>query len=542
MATIANQYDPNNPNANQNSGGGGTVMPSTSGGTPSSGGGSTAGFAPQTGGTPSGQPGVQQYLNANQGAGQQLSQGIQNNVQNQANQVTQGVTNSQNQLNSTYQPLQQNLSQGQQVANSAFKDPQALLDSYNAAKTQSSSQPLTQQQQTGADQYNQFQKLNTGGYAQDIQNYGNQAQQQQGLTQNQLQQFNQNVPGANTEAGRYQLLQNAVNQPNYNQGQQTLDALFLQGQGNQLQGSLNDIKNQVGQVAGTAQNDVTGKIQALQGLSGQNQDYIKNLFTQGNPNAQGMGLNQIGTNVQNEYTQAQKNSDATNQQLQAALASKNLTPEQIQQLGLMPGQHGWGVDIGQAGHYTANPMAAANQGGYAQAATPEEFARYNALNQLAGGPAGNAQQSIFGTSQAAGGHTPFNFDTSSYNKAVADKQAAYQKDYQSTLPQLINQLGSVGHIGPGSIAPWDLARALQSGNAQGNMTPDQANDIIKNFAPSVNATGGVGNTLSSWDRFYNPYAAAQSDILGQTSPDTQPLPSNDKGGIDWSKIAAPKGK
>ncbi len=91
-------------------------------------GGGPASGAPQRASTPSNKPNVQQYLQANQGAGQKLAGGIEQNIQKQAGQVERGVGETRSNLESGSQPLESKLGeQGSQFAKSSFKDPQALL-------------------------------------------------------------------------------------------------------------------------------------------------------------------------------------------------------------------------------------------------------------------------------------------------------------------------------------------------------------------------------------------------------------------------------
>src|ERR1019366_6770436 len=138
--------------------------------------------------------------------------------------------------------------------------------------------------------------------------------------------------GAN-EMGRNQLLQQTVGNPNYNQGQQTLDSLFLQGQGNKLQSNLQGIQNQTASNVNNANTDYQSKLNALQNLSGQNTSYAQNLFLNGpgtGANApQGTGLNQIGTNVGNEYTTAQTKGTALQNQLSDAFNTNSLSPADL---------------------------------------------------------------------------------------------------------------------------------------------------------------------------------------------------------------------
>ena len=550
MATIANQYDPNNPNQGQNAGGGGTVMPSTGGGAPSAGGGTPAAGGQSSGSsaTPYQPPNVSQYLQANQGAGQQLTGGITKDVQNQANQLNNQVSNTSQQLNSQYQPLNQTLgSQGQQVIQSAFKDPQALLDSYNAAKTNSTSQPLSDQQQQQADQYNQFQQLNSGGYNGAIQSYGQAGSQAQNDLNNQYQNIAQQAGSATNEMGRNQLLQHAVGQGNYNQGEQTLDSLFLQGapgqqnaQGNsnlqQLQQNLGGINQQANQAVQGFGQDINSKLAALQGLSSSDQSGIQNMFLNGND--QGTGLNQIGANVAQEYATGQANSAAQQASLGAGVKNANtLTADQLQQLGLTGGTNTWGVN--DLTPYLTNNALTSN----AQTATPEEFARYNALNQLAGGPNG-LQTSIFGNATTAGGYTPTSFDANAFNSAVAGKQGTLQGDMKTQAQNLYNSMiqqsstQGQGFTWAGNIQD-DFNKnqgALANMIKSGQYDPNQLQQMASQFSSDVGSSRGAqGQTFNNWlTGTYDPAAASQ---LGVTSPDTNPLKTG------WANtITKPQGK
>lgn len=539
MATIANQYDPNNPNANANNGGSGTVMPSMGGGDASGGGGGGEGSA-----TPYQPPNVSQYLAANQGAGEQLTQGITSNIQNQANQLGNQQQNASNSLNKQYNDLNANLNTNtaNQVAQAAFQNPQQLLDSYNASKANSSNQPLSQpmsaEQQQAANQYNQFQQLNTGGYNQGIQNYGNQGQQYQADLQNQLSGLTQQTGSTQNEMGRNQLLQNAIGQGNYNQGQQTLDSLFLQGSPGQrnagglsnlqqLQQNLGNIGNQATQSVKGLGADTQNRLAALQGLAGSDQALIKNLFLNGGQS--GAGLNQIANNVQNQYNTAKQNATDVTSGFDQAFTSGQYTPEQLAALGLKSGQQTWGLsgeDIRNAAGYQANPLADFAQGGAAMTASPEEFARYNALNQLAGGPSG-LQSSVFGSATQAGGFNPYNLNAG--NQGITDAINKQAQLYGVTkVNNFIDQMRNSGYFAGKSEgggmraadpqAPYRQAMGAALTNLQNTSTGDnptadpnayyqQAIDAINNVWAGTGADpfgwGGALSGLKNYGSTFN---------------------------------------
>lgn len=577
MATIANFYDPNNPNANANTGGGGTVMPSSSGGSSSvaSGDGSGGTSTPSPASTPYQPPNVSQYLAANQGAGQQLTQGITNNVQNQANKLNTDASAAQNNLNKQYDTLNSNLNTNtaNQVAQTAFQNPQQLLDAYNAAKTNSSSQPLSSDQQSQANTYNQFQQLNNGAYNQGIQNYGNQGQQANAQLQGQLGSLTQQTGSAANEMGRNQLLQNVAGRAgDYNQGEQTLDSLFLQGapgQRNagglsnlqQLQQNLGGIGNQAKQSVQGLNLDSQNKLRALQGLSAADQANIKNLFLNGGQG--GTGLNQINQNVQSEAAALQQNAPRQQAEIQQAFEKNQFTPEQLQALGLEEGTHTWGLtgqDLMNAGNYQNTALANTPEGLAAQAATPEEFARYNALNQLAGGPNG-LQNNIFGSATQAGGYNPYTFDPQATKAAIDQRKQDISKNgIASSLQSAITSPG-INSLFWGLDTRSFLNDVMGKFN-NGEMTPEQVKNAVDTFSKRDldMGSGSSGmqarrpelseqrqyyqNIFSPFNNYYNSkYAPAAASVLGGNSPDASPLPTNaDTGQIDWSKINAPKGK
>lgn len=577
MATVANQYDPNNPNAS-NQGGGGQVLNSTAGGVNTAGGagayqgGGAAGGVSNTAKTSTGAPNIQQYIAANQGAGQQLAQGIQGNIQNQANQIDQGINTAQNAYNTTGLNNLNAANQGQ-VIGQAFQNPQALLDAYNNAQ-QSATPGATQQpvNQGNLNAYQQFQQLESGGYNPAIQNYGQTQQQNIAQLQSQANQLGQTVAGARNELGQGQLLRSIINQPGYSQGQQTLDQLFLQGQTQPLNQSLQNIASTTAQNVGNFNTNTQAQIQALQNLSGQGQSAIQNLFTQGaggaNPASNpvlaaalgniatggNLGLNQIEQNSQNALTQAQTNAANLKGQLfdasgnpNKAFQQGNLTTEQLNALGLggLAGQQTWGVNVANAGQYQLNNPDITT------VSNPNDIARFNALNQLAaGGPGKTVISSPYSTSETAGSYnSPISMNPQALQTAIAAQQATLNKDALAALSGV-------------QASPDDAALVAQMrGEDPAKAYQDYQNfiqGIKNNYQAAKPGFGGVGSPASytldqvlgyfngqfaPFNNFYNQtYAPAAAARLGQSTPDQTPLPTNPDGTINWGGITAPQGK
>lgn len=427
-------------------------QPQSSGGIASqadSGGGSAP--APPRASTPSGTPNIQSYMRANQGAGQQLAQGIGNQFQKKTDQFGQQVKQSGEQIKSQANPLEQKLgSEASNTIKTSFQNPQDIL-----------------KQQ---DQLKQFQQLRDKGYQGDINAIGQNAQQSQQQLQSKLGGIQQQAQGAGTEAGRFQLLRNTFGQPQYSQGQQKLDQLFLQAQpgaNRQLQQNLGNLTNQAKQQLGGTSAEIQSKLNALSGLSNQNAQQIQDTFKTGQMGQEklGQGFDDITQGVNQKYAAAQA-AAAGVPGLSERFAKNQLSAEDLQSLGLTPDTQVYDLfdksnpDYKQLSSYVQqNPLAEAGQGGLAQVADSNEFARYNALNQLAGNP----QANIFGSStEAGGGYNPAKlgdqFQTNLQNRS---------KYYNQELPQnLLNNINQ--YLGMGQINPLDKGQSLSSYIGLGN--------------------------------------------------------------------------
>lgn len=559
MAIVAaNGQDPNQ-QQQPNMGGSGTITgtPGASGGGGGSASvyqGSGASSAPRA--NPSGAPNIQDYLNANQGAGAKLTSGITNNYQNQANQYQQNLNSQQGNLSSQYDPLNSQVSQGQQYANTAFQNPQDLLNAYQSQQSQQAQGPnantvsqTAAPDQTALQNYNNFQGDISGTQQnaqlqQGITGYQNEGQQAGNYLQAQLGQLGQTAALGANSMGQRQLLEQTVGTPNYTPGQQNLDSLFLQGNSNQLQNNLNGIYGQASTNTNNANQDYQTKLNALQQMAGQNNQYAQNLFLNGSPGQGGTGLNQIGANVQNEYNAAQQGQTASNEAWKNA-AQGNYSPDVLAAMGLKNGAQTWGLNgqqLEQAAGYQQNALNAFNQGGAAQAAGNDEFSRYNALNKIAGGTGGQLQNSIFGTAQQAGGFSPY-----SLTNGTAGVQNAINTNAQlygvTKVNDIIDQMRQAGYFSgqsggsgmraadPG--APYRQAAGAALGQLeQGSKTPGAAdpNSYYQNVINAlqgawgssgigdITKTGGLDTVLGNYANTLDPMMAQRIGSIAGTMP------------------------
>lgn len=434
---------------------------------------------------PSGRPNIKQYMQANQDAGNRLAGGIQNKTQNEASKLNTSINQNRNQLNTSANPLQQNLGEaGSQKIQSAFKDPSAIL---------------AQQDQLG-----QFKKLQNQGYNTDINAIQQNVAGAQNTLQSQVGNLANKATQAGTEEGRFELLRNSFSQPTYNRGQQKLDQLFLQAQpgvNKGLQQNLNNVATQAGQGVGAFSAEAQSKLQALQGLSQQRADEIQNLVKGGTSEGleddlNSRGLDDIGASSQAQIAAAQAKLGA-NAGLQSRLASNTLTAEDLAQLGLTEGQELW--DASPTNYFQASTMDP-NSVNAASVADPNEVARYRALQQLSG----DTSADIFGGAQEFGTFNPYQWDKEALNaQAGKSKQYWEGEALQNVVKKMTTPTGGYSTF---TAAPGSWGDILTRGVAAAK-TPDQLRSAIEAARKKSNSMGGTQLNTNDFMKYYAPQAA-----------------------------------
>jgi hypothetical protein len=225
---------------------------------------------------------IQSYLGANRGAGQNLAQGVTNQVNKELDKNKQQANDSAASARAGIQAAQGTLNQGQQQLGQLKTIGQNIQQNTGA-------QNLDNQNSLGVKEFkndpnfNQFQQIQSGQAINEnalgiqSQNAANQAASLNQQAQNRANQ-------AQTEQGRFDLLKQTFGgnvNPQYTQGQQRLDQLFLQKQGlgnlkNNLQQNVNtakDLKN-ISQILGQDVSRVAGSEQGL--MSSINQQATQN--------------------------------------------------------------------------------------------------------------------------------------------------------------------------------------------------------------------------------------------------------------------------
>lgn len=466
-------------------------------------------------GTPANQQGtggavnIQKYVDANSGAGNQLAGGIEKQVGNQANKVNNEVTAGTNAFNNAVQPIQSSFNAAPGVANNVFTNANDYTNS--TGQLNPTSALSASQQNTLA----QFGQLRDQGYNPQIQAAGTTAQTNYNQALNDQKSIQ---PGlANTEQGRFQLLQNAFGSPNYNRGDQRLDQLFLQTQPGVTQGLTQNLSNAANSVGKNVQNfgtTTSGGIKNLLDQSGSIAGNIQNLFNLGNYGAAGtlgptgatgnqMAIQPILTDSQNRFA-TDKAAGQNAAALQAALSSPGkLTPAQIQQLGLTPGQSLW--DVNNLTSYFDPGTTAPT---LASAADPAEVARYRALMTLS---ANNGADAFGGG--AVGGDKASNFNLAGLNSDLAAQSAYYNTTQPAALANAYPDLNPYANPAiTGPRTPAELATYFQS---QWFNDPAVAQSILN--------SGSIDNMLAAAQHAGLQYPTATSALYDKQHQWIDPL-------------------
>ncbi len=487
--------------------------------------------------TPSGRPNVQQYIDANKGAGDRLATGITGKVEKQADKINQGVQNSREKLETGANPLESKLGdQGKQFSQAAFKDPQALLSAANAnagsptapapvagpsggggfnsgATTggpASQPVPANQPSQFDANSLAEFKRLMSGGYGQNIQGLGTQVANQQQNLQGQANQLAGKAGLANSEAGRFELLRSTLGQPNYTSGQQRLDQLFLQAQpgvNRSLQQNLQGINKSTSQGIQGFTSDSTARLNALQGLSSNRSDEIGKMLSGGvdqtglESDISGRGLSDIKNSSQAKLDAA-KEAVAKTPELRARLQNGTLTQQDIQSLGLQVGTQLYDADLSK---FLTNPDGTPTM---ANTADPAEAARYRALQQLSGG----TEADIYGGEAQLGGFKPVGYNSQGLAGEIAAKKNYWEVEKpKQSANQLADIFASYGGAGmQGAVTPLaQYGAGVLAPQLRNATNLDEIKGILSNYEQVAASQGVPASYLYSK---YPQFAALRDQI------------------------------
>lgn len=522
MASVQNQ-DPNDPNngTQTSTGAPGTSTASGQGNVGTSGGVASQAFLTPTAAAPkanqSGQfTNLQQYLNANQGGGQNISGAINQNANNQANAANNTVNNTNSTIGNQIQQENQNIAQASGYANTINNGGAAsLFGGYNTGNNQFNDQSGFQN----------FQQLASGANngAQLSQQVNQSLQPVQGIVNN----LNNFANEGNTEQGRFNLLQQTLGRAGYNQGQQSLDQALLQNGGNQtlsnLQGNLQGIANNTQNNFIGVQQGLQNKVNAIAPAAQAAQQQIANAIgtagaSTGTAGQYAAGTGAVGqlqgqlvgaANAQNAQSQADV------QSLQNALNSgSGLSTQQFNDLNQALGG---GISATSALYNTPQQLAqafSAQNYGINNEVTAPQMAQYQALQALSGN---NANANITGLTGAVAAPTnDVNINTNMFAPQYQKNEQQYNQAIQPDLNLMEQVQGNAQQGGValnGSYADLAGINATANNATYQNQLTSLYNDI-QNINKNQGVTGNVGSLL-------NPQALA-AEQTATTNPINTP--------------------
>lgn len=440
---------------------------------------------------------LQKYMNANQNFDQNqggFSGAVTGNINQQSQGAQQNTQAAQNAFQTQAAGNFNAFAQNQPVVSQALADPSQFVQ--NNPQGAQQFQSVLNAQYTGP---SSLQNLSGTQNFANIQNQANAAQQSAQQTQ--------------SESGRMALLNQMYGGGgNYNQGAQTLDQMLLQN------------SPQAQQQFAQTQQQANAAVQGLNQAQSQSQGMAQSYTQQANQMAQNaqQQLTGAGTNLQNTINQqvATDNANAASAYGNVASGVNNnyqLSPDLASQLGLS-GNETYGVNLGQYLSQSA-PATAAN------VASGQDYATFNALQQLQGG--GHEVGNFLNPADAsqAGTYNPYAFNTTAANQAIAQAQTAYQAAIDPTqqgLQSYQQEMNAAGQLK--SFGGWSGqelgAIASNMNNTYNNqmataqyMSANQAAQQTAEQQATLTALQNMANLgTSAWQQGVNSDSAIQPDI------------------------------
>lgn len=174
------------------------------------------------------------------------------------------------------------------------------------------------------------------------------------------------------EGGRFALLDQFYGRPQYTQGQKSLDNLLIQNAPG-VAAKSNSISNQSQQLQG----GLNQKTQDLNNLASANSAATQETAQKTKDLVSG-SLKDFSTGLEGRYADYNKANADYNTGLEGDIGSGNITPEELSKLGLNSGDSMYNLNLRD---YVNTTPAQAN---LSQFANDQDYAKYLALNQLAG--------------------------------------------------------------------------------------------------------------------------------------------------------------
>lgn len=467
----------------------------------SGGGGGFAGQASPQGGAAGGsnQPAssggwtnLNSYLSANADQGQAVGQTLANNVDQSAQNAQGALNQNVSDYNKQYSALPT-----QEQAHTNIQNTLGNLEQVNSDPSQ-----VSQYQSYLNNSYDYGGGASAPSSFQNVK--GANGQSDYSNTQQAYNTASQNLQNTQSESGRDLLLQNQYgsNGQQYNQGEQAFDQLLLQqNPGNQA--ALNNTyqKYQGSILPGANTNGLSNDIyQASQAADTTAQNWKNTsaaIQNEANTALQGSIGSHAG-DVQSQLAKAQAQRDADYQAVAQGLKGNNLTPMQLQQLGLTDGTQTYGVDMGQ---FLSQEGPALNAN---QTASASDYANAKALQALASGQtyAQSANLGLGAAPQNSDIPAAYTFNKGAFTQAIGQNQENLKTAQQRAMDELSQWDGgpnalAVDYGGKSKLDYWrDALNSYHPGDDHFN-----ANLMTHNWS-------GIQKAVSDYDAANAKYSGA----------------------------------
>lgn len=408
---------------------------------------------------------LQNYVQANNPS--QLQNTVASGLENQNQTVLNNLGQSEQQFAQGTAQNQANTNANQQVVQQILANPTAFtnlngMPSNVAAAATAGGTPTQANVQNG----NLFSQL-MGGQYQGPAGLANAAD-----LQGQAQNAQQSAAGLGTPGGRQAVLQQLLGSPSYNTGEQQFDSALL-GQGNNA--NLTQAATQARALNPLVNQGVTGA--AAQGTEQAN---AAKQFGQQTQGQFGQAVTNLNNTIQQNVASAQNSQNAAYQQLVTDAQSGNLTQAEATELGVTGGQQVTTDDLAKLGTFIAqNPNAATAQ----NTATAQQYAKLDALGQLAGSNAPSAASGILsnyagqeGQAGSFNNNQSANVNQSALNTLVNNDTSAYNSAENAAQGRIgnANEMNRWANNG-GGLTAGDYAQAQAYGiNPQAIQAAQQA--------------------------------------------------------------------
>lgn len=294
-------------------------------------------------------------------------------------------------------------------------------------------------------------------------------------TQSKVKKADEQVNALNSESGRFNLLQDTYNRPQYSQGMKKLDNVLLQknDESKQAMNQVNEKFKGILDLFNTESTNMGNQINSNIQTAAQNKNAILA--------AEAKAKNDLINPIQARANQLNQSNPELINRINSDLSDDTLSDETLGLLGLSSGQNLYDLNLNSY----VNPNY--TQVGLDNAATAEERAKYAALASMIDDP---TMTQITSEGKAI---KPVSFNKEQFDKDFGAKQAEYNKalqDYRTPSTSIKAGNGTVAYLGNQTIAELEQIKS----NNGGKLAPElQAilDNFYNTYQPNRKVTRGL---------------------------------------------------